>query len=178
MKTYNKIFTGLALLSISSFALAGHYDSEYTYAQVVDVQPIYETYQIPQNNSQNRRACNDNYRGREYNASHRGNGKGAVIGGIIGGLIGNKFGKGHGKDASTAAGILVGAAIGSNAKHNNRRHYNNNRNCYSQTQYYEEQRITGYDVSYDYNGRIYQSRLQNHPGNRVKVQVTVQIAEY
>ena len=172
MKTYKKIFTGLALLSISSLVTAGRYDNQYTYAQVVDVQPIYETYQIPQNT----RVCNDNNRGRGYNAPHQGNGTGAVIGGIIGGLIGNRFGGGHGRDASTAAGVLVGAAIGSNSR--NKRNHRNNRNCYTQTRYREEQRLSGYDVSYDYNGRIYQTRLQNHPGERVRVQVNVQVAEH
>jgi len=151
-------------------ANAGHYDNNYEYAQVINVQTVYETYQVPQN----RRVCTNDNRSNRY-SSRRGNGGGAVIGGIIGGLIGNRFGKGHGRDAATAAGILAGAAIGSNAKRNN---YNNGRHCYTKTEYYNEQRIAGYDVSYDYNGRTYQTRLQNHPGDRLRVQVSVQVAEY
>jgi len=170
MKTLKTLIAGVALIAVTHVN-AGRYDSDYDYAQVVDVQTIYETYQVPQN----RRVCNNNPR-RNNHASHRGNGGGAVLGGIIGGLIGNRFGKGSGRDAATAAGILAGAAIGSNSKHRNQ-HYSG-RQCYTQTEYYEEQRIAGYDVSYDYNGRIYQTRMQNHPGQRVKVMINVQVADY
>ena len=175
MKTLKTIFTSIALIAVTNVN-AGRYDNDYEYAQVVDVQTVYETYQVPQE----RRVCNNNPRGRDYGrnnqTSHRGNGGGAVIGGIIGGLIGNRFGKGSGRDAATAAGILAGAAIGSNSKHRNRN--NSGSQCYTQTDYYDEQRIAGYDVSYDYNGRIYQTRMQNHPGQRVKVVVNVQVADY
>lgn len=193
MKTIRNIFTSIALITATSFSTAGHYDNgDSTYAQVVDVQPLYENVRVPQN----RRVCEDRrsnnrsqYRGNRNYSSHRSNGGGAVLGGIIGGLIGNRFGKGHGRDAATAAGIIAGAAIGSNAKHrgyNDNRRYNsrnnrNNRNrrhCYTQRDYYEEQRITGYDVSYEYIGRIYHTRMQNHPGDRVKLNVNVQVAEY
>ena len=170
MKTLKTIFTSIALIAVTNVN-AGRYDNDYDYAQVVDVQAVYETYQVPQN----RRVCNNNPR-RSNQTSHRGNGGGAVLGGIIGGLIGNRFGKGGGRDAATAAGILAGAAIGSNSKHRNG--YNSGRQCRTQTDYYEEQRIAGYDVSYDYNGRIYQTRMQNHPGQRVKVVVNVEVAEY
>lgn len=178
MKTVKTLFSSLALIAVTSIASAGQYDRDYTYARVVDVQPIYENYQVPQN----RRVCENRYDDR-HRSSHRGNGGRAIVGGIIGGLIGNRFGKGSGRDAATAAGILAGAAIGSNSKHNRRDHrYNNNRrtrqHCYTQRDYYQEQRISGYDVSYDYNGQIYQTRLQNHPGDRVRIQVNVQVAEY
>jgi len=170
MKSLKTIFTSAAFLAAFNVN-AGRYDNNYEYAQVVDVQTVYETYQVPQN----RRVCNDNPRGHRQ-SSNRGNAGGAVLGGIIGGLIGNRFGKGSGRDAATAAGILTGAAIGSNSNNRNR-HYSG-RQCYTQTEYYQEERIAGYDVSYDYNGRVYQTRMQNHPGSRVKVVVNVEVAEY
>lgn len=170
MKTLKTLFTTIALAATTFSVNAGQYSNDYDYAEVVDVQTIYETYQVPQN----RRVCNDNRNYRQ--SSHRGNGGGAVLGGIIGGLIGNRFGKGSGRDAATAAGILTGAAIGSNSK--NRRNGYSNRNCHTQTQYRQEERIAGYDVSYDYQGRIYQTTMQNHPGSRVKVAVNVQVVDY
>ncbi len=170
MKTLKTLFSTVTLIAVTTVN-AGRYDNDYEYAQVVDVQTVYENYQVPQE----RRVCRDNSR-RNNHSSHRGNAGGAIVGGIIGGLLGNKIGKGSGRDASTAVGILAGAAIGSNSKH--RRDRYSGRQCYTQTEYYQEQRIAGYDVSYDYNGRIYQTRLQNHPGQRVKVQVNVQVAEY
>ncbi len=160
-------------ISISNKALAGYYDKNYTYAQVVDVHPIYEEYRIPQN----RRICNDNNRARSHGSPHASNGGGAIIGGILGGIIGNRFGKGSGRRAATAAGVIAGAAIGSKS----RPHGYNNRyraSCYTQREYRIEQRITGYDVSYKYNGHVYQTRLNNHPGDRVRIQVNVQVAEH
>ncbi len=175
MKTLKIFLTGFALIAISNTGLAGYYDQDYTYAQVVDVQPIYEEYRIPQN----RRVCDDN-RGRPHNRpQHASNGGGAILGGIIGGIIGNRFGKGHGRQAATAAGVILGSTIGSNARPQG--YYSGNgprRACYNQREYRLEQRINGYNVSYEYNGRVYQTRMQNHPGDKVRVQINVQVAEY
>ena len=173
MNTVKKIISSLALVAITGVTSAGRYDSEYTYARVVDVQPIYETYQVPQN----KRVCKDVNRKDNYNSSQRGNAGGAIIGGIIGGLIGNRFGGGHGREATTAAGVIAGATLGSKAK---RHDYNNQprRHCFTQTEYYEEQRVSAYDVSYDYNGKTRHARMQNHPGDRVRIEVSVQVAEY
>jgi uncharacterized protein YcfJ len=180
MKTLKIILTGMALIAATNFAWADHYDRDYTYAQVVDVQPIYATYQIPES----RRVCENNTRGRSYTRHQAGNPGGALLGGILGGIIGNRFGRGHGREATTAAGIFIGSAIGSSARpsgyysNNGRYGHANRRACYTQREYRTEQRITGYDVSYEYDGRIYQTRMQNHPGDRVKVRVDVEVAEY
>jgi len=173
MKISQSLFSSLTLLFFAGVSSAAYYDDNYTYAQVVDVQAVYETYQVPEN----RRVCQDP-RQRNQNPHperQRKNTGAAVIGGIIGGLIGNRFGDGHGRDAATAAGVIAGATIGANAQP---AHRQQRPNCYTETRYRQEQRIAGYDVSYDYNGKIYQARLQNHPGDRVRVQVNVQIAEY
>ena len=171
MKPIKTLLTSLTLLALATTASAGRYDNDYEFAKVVDVQPIYENYQIPET----RRVCeNGNYNGNRSRTRHsqsQSNAGGAILGGIIGGLIGNRFGKGHGKRAATAAGVLVGSSIGSKAKpkgyynHDNRSGYRNNRQqCYSQREFRTEQRLNGYNVSYDYNGRIYHTRLQDHPG--------------
>lgn len=175
MKTLTIFLSSFVLLAISSSTQAGYYDRDYTYAQVVDVQPIYAEFRIPQN----RRVCDQNSRRPHNRPQHASNGGGALLGGIIGGIIGNRFGKGHGRQAATVAGVIVGSTIGSNAR--SQGYYSTNdsrRACYNQREYRIEQRITGYDVSYEYNGKIYQTRLQNHPGDRVRIEVNVQVAEY
>ena len=180
MKTIKTLLTSTTLLILATTASAGRYDNNYEFAKVVDVQPIYENYQIPET----RRVCDNGNRNRTQPSQHRSNGGGAILGGIIGGLIGNRFGKGNGRRAATAAGVLVGSSIGSQAKpqgyysNNHRSNHRNYNQCYSQKEYRTEQRLNGYNVSYDYNGRIYQTRLQNHPGDRVRVQVNVQVADY
>jgi uncharacterized protein YcfJ len=180
MRTVKLLSALLALTAVASLATAGnnYRDVDYSYAPVVDVQPIYEQYQVPQN----RQVCGD-HRGRQYpNRQHRSNGGGALLGAILGGVIGNRFGKGNGRKASTAAGVMIGASIGSQAKTNkhypNQRYGNQRNSCYTQRDYITEERITGYEVSYDYNGRIYQTRMQNHPGDQVRIQINHQVAEY
>ena len=181
MKTIKNIVLTSALLSITTFASADQ-NNDFNYAPVVDVQPIYETVQVPQN----RRVCRKsrhNNRNRNNSRHQQGNSSGgAILGGIIGGLLGNRFGDGRGRDAATAVGIMTGAAIGSQASSSNNR-YGNSRNrrgdrCKTVRDYYEEERIMGYNVSYDYNGRIYHTRMHNHPGERVRINVTVQVADY
>lgn len=162
-----------ALTLLSTVGSAGRYDHDAIYAPVTDVQPIYKTYRVPQNH----RVCEkDNRNNRQNQASHKGNTGGAILGGIIGGLIGNKFGRGHGKQATTAAGVIAGASIGSKAKPTG--YYSNRPSCYTKRDYYEEQRIEGYDVAYKYNGRIYHTRMQNYPGDRVKIRVDVEVVGY
>lgn len=37
----------------------------------------------------------------------------------------------------------------------------------------EERRLAGYDVEYQYKGEKYMSRLDNDPGNRVRIRISV-----
>ena len=176
MNPTKTLLTGIALLALATTASANRYNNEYEFAQVVDVQPIYENYQVPEN----RRVCENRNGNRARNIRQHSNGGGAILGGLIGGLIGNRFGKGNGRKVATAAGVLVGSSIGSKARPNGYYSHNrsNKQHCYTQREYRNEQRLNGYNVSYDYNGRIYQTRMQNHPGDRVKVHVNVEVAEY
>lgn len=167
-----KLIMKLGLIFTVSGASAGYYDNNYTYAPVVDVQPVYEYYDIPQD----RRVCK-----RVHSTRNNSVAGGAVIGGILGGLIGNNFGKGKGRDAATATGILVGAAIGANSgkrNHRNPQYSQGRQHCYTQTEFHSEQRISGYDVAYEYNGQIYHARTQNHPGEKIRIEVNVNVAEY
>ncbi|MGB3069403.1 MAG: glycine zipper 2TM domain-containing protein [Ottowia sp.] len=88
-------------------------------------------------------------------------GLGAMVGAVIGGVVGNAFGHGDGRALATAAGVLGGAALGNTAEAQQR--YAGG--C--ATRY--ENRVTGYDVSYEIGGRRYQSRMANDPGAWVQV---------
>jgi uncharacterized protein YcfJ len=175
MKITKLIATVFALTSFTSLTLAGnnYRNADYSYAPVVDVQPVYEQYQVPQD----RQICED-YRGRQHPNNQQSNGGGAFLGAVLGGVIGNRFGKGNGRKASTAVGAVIGASIGSQAKSSKHSYNNQRRSCYTQRDYIIEERISGYEVSYDYNGRVYQTTMQNHPGDRVRIQVSHQIADY
>ncbi len=36
-----------------------------------------------------------------------------------------------------------------------------------------EERIIGWDVTYEYQGEVYQARLQDAPGDRIRIRVAV-----
>ena len=71
-------------------------------------------------------------------------------------------------------GGLIGASIGNDASKGGRVVSYRDRevcNTHYRTEY--EQRLVGYDVSYAYQGRIYQTRTNHHPGDRIAVAVDV-----
>lgn len=39
--------------------------------------------------------------------------------------------------------------------------------------YYDDRRVSGYDVTYEYAGRTYHTRTDHHPGDRIRVRVDV-----
>ncbi|MCF6300757.1 MAG: glycine zipper 2TM domain-containing protein [Proteobacteria bacterium] len=155
--------TVLLLMMFSTLVKARQYDNT-VYARVLEVRPIYSNVSIPER----RQVCDDRYRSRNKH-SH----KGAILGGIIGGVIGNRFGKGHGRDASTVLGVAIGAGVGSQ----NDRRRNNSTRCYTETYYYDEQRIVAYDVSYEHSGQVYNSRMNTDPGDRVRIRVNVSVVD-
>ena len=166
----NKMILTALMVGLPLMASANRYNNgRINYGQVVEVEPIYQTVSIPEE----RQVC-DQRRNNRYNQQSHGNHAGrAILGGIIGGAIGNRFGRGHGRDASTALGILIGAGVGANkGQHNNPR-----RNCYIETHYREENRFMGYDVTYDYNGNLYHTQMQEHPGDRVRLRVNVDVVD-
>ena len=103
---------------------------------------------------------------------------GAVIGGIAGAILGNQVGGGNGRTAATAAGAIGGAIVGNNLSNNN-----NNDDYYDEpmerqvrrceTVNREEQRINGYDVTYQYQGKSYTTIMPRKPAGNIRVAVSV-----
>lgn len=96
---------------------------------------------------------------------------GAVIGGIFGALLGNSFGRGSGNVAATAAGAVLGAAAGSSVD-DARSDVQTVRRC--EVTNSSEQRTVGYDVTYEYAGQRYTTRMASDPGEWVPIRVTVE----
>ena len=112
----------------------------------------------------------------------------ALFGGLIGGAIGNQFGSGNGKKAMTLIGAIAGASIATNkqrtvahhagtAGHNYQptmNHKNRSRQvCETRYEHREYQEINGYEVTYSYLGREFEQVIEDHPGDRLKLYVTV-----
>lgn len=103
---------------------------------------------------------------------------GSVVGGIAGAILGNQIGGGNGRTVATAGGAIVGAIVGDRVANNNTNPSYNGapverqvRRCstYNQT----EERIAGYDVTYQYQGRSYVTMMPTMPGDAIMVNVAV-----
>lgn len=98
-------------------------------------------------------------------------GLGAVIGAVAGGVLGNAIGGGSGRAAATALGLAGGAVLGNQAEANSSTRVQNMQSCTTRTTY--ERRTVGYDVTYEYAGRQYHTRMESDPGAYVPVEVGV-----
>ena len=165
----------------------------YEEAPVVNVEPIVRQVRV----ERPRRECwneevYEEHRGPGYgpgNAGHRRGTAGPTIaGGIVGGVIGRQFGSGSGRDAMTLLGTLVGAAVAGDRAQARNRYYGNAgyRNggyeyerrpvtverCRVDTETFEEERIDGYHVSYEYQGETYTLRMDEPPrGDTIRLRV-------
>jgi len=163
-------------------AWAGHKHRDqaprYLYAKVVDVQPVYETVRVPENH----RVCQEQAVQRRV-AEYRSPGQ-AIFGAIVGGVIGNQLSSGHGgrhhhghkhdRTAATFAGAVIGGAVASeiqNSKYPARYYTQNVQVCNTQTTWYNQEQVVAWDVSWKHRGRIYHSRMDEPPGDRIRVRV-------
>ncbi len=149
---------------------AGHgYDD---YARVTDVDPQYESVNVP------RKECYTEYEPQSYYRKEHRSLVGPLIGGVAGGLLGAQVGEGSGRVAASAAGAAVGAIVGDRLGNRDR----------GREEYYEREvrrcrmvddwqtHVTGYRVTYEYAGRSYTSVLPYDPGRRLAVRVDVEPA--
>jgi uncharacterized protein YcfJ len=156
-----------ALLFAPSFAVLGaEFDD---YAPVLRVSPVVEQVSRP------RQECRQEYTQVpvQFSQENRSAG-GAVLGGIAGAILGRQIGGGNGRMVATAAGAIVGTIVGDRID-----------NSPSASQYGSEQggrhcrlvdiwetRTTGYDVTYEYHGNQYVSRMAYDPGQRLRLRVS------
>ena len=140
-------FLGFAGLALGATAVGAQ---QMITARVLSSAPVWEAIPV-------QRCASGGYAGTS--------GVGALVGAVIGGVVGNAFGHGDGRALATAAGVLGGAALGNTAEGQQR--YSGG--C--ATGY--ENRVTGYDVSYEIGDRIYQTRMAGDPGGWVQVPAPV-----
>ena len=95
-------------------------------------------------------------------------GAGAVLGAVAGGAAGNAIGGGAGRAAATALGVIGGALLG-NQIESGPPGYQNVPRCVTQMRY--ENRVTGYNVVYEYAGRKYTTRTATDPGHFIPLSV-------
>ncbi|HWA13833.1 MAG TPA: glycine zipper 2TM domain-containing protein [Burkholderiales bacterium] len=99
---------------------------------------------------------------------------GAILGGVAGGLLGAQVGKGNGRVAGAAVGAGVGAIAGHAVANRDAGAVVTTRpvqRCEQVNNY--ETVITGYHVTYEYDGQRFSTRLPYDPGNQLRVNVAV-----
>ena len=160
----NNRFVFAALIS----ALAAPvFAAEYTdKAEVINSVPIYGSINEPRQQCWTETVTT-------YQDAPRSYGR-TVLGGVTGGLLGSTIGDGNGRIAASAVGAAIGALIGNNA---------DERNISSVAVPQQVQRcqvvdnrrqgITGYRVTYNYNGRNSTVVMPYDPGPRVNIGISV-----
>ena len=109
----------------------------------------------------------------QYGAS----GTGPIIGAVIGGAVGNAVGHNkRNKQVGALVGAVLGASIGNDivnaSPDRSRVRYETRHVCDTFTEYRNEERLLGYDVSYEYAGQTYTARMKRRPGSEIRIRVT------
>lgn len=150
------------------------------YARVVDSKPIYEWVE---QRTPAKHCWVETVREEHSHSNQRAST--VVLGSVIGGAIGHAVGHGHkNKKVGTAVGAILGAAIGSDIERSKRgsKNYHTQYRDVERCEYRDKvttvEHLVGYDVTYQYNGQRYTTRMQNHPGDRIKVAVDVRPLTY
>ncbi|OOZ36216.1 hypothetical protein BOW51_08190 [Solemya velesiana gill symbiont] len=154
-------------------SMSSQADNSYTdRARVIKAKPIYETVRVnhPEEQCWNERVY---HRGRSHSDSYTP----SIAGAIIGGAIGNQFGKGTGKKVMTVAGAALGASVGNDlSKRHTRGYATTERRCEIVDHYTEQEELVGCKVKYKYNGKIFHTYTDHHPGKWIDVRVSVKPA--
>ncbi|MEM9256357.1 MAG: glycine zipper 2TM domain-containing protein [Pseudomonadota bacterium] len=133
-------------------------------ARVISVEPVYRYY----TQSHGYDSCLN----RDHNPSGYRSWTPTVLGAVIGGAVGHRIGDAHGDaNAAAIAGGVLGAAIGRDVSHHNResRHLSVSGPCYDRKHQKVNREPVEYVVSYRYNGSVYSTRMDYHPGEWVEL---------
>jgi uncharacterized protein YcfJ len=146
------LFAALGLVGFSAAAQeVGH---------VISSNPVVQQVAVPRQN------CAPAY----VQAPPQTSGMGGLAGALIGGGIGSQIGGGNGAIAGALLGTVGGAILGNNVEANNQRaQLAAVPNCITENTV--ENRTVGYDVTYEYAGRQYTTRMPYDPGATVRLSV-------
>ncbi len=153
----------------------------YTYARVVEVEPLLRYVQVPDSYRECHEAPVTRYE--RYREPGSESYTPLILGGIVGGVVGNQFGKGSGRTALTVAGTLLGGSLGRDYREDHHRHVASRpyqgieQRCEVHRSYHQEERDDGYRVSYRYQGQTFTTHTDHRPGRRIRVLVKVTPAE-
>ena len=172
MNTFAKIIAVVSGIVLAGTSLA---QVDLDYAQVVEVRPIVQVVEITTPEEQ---CWEEEYLVDRSYGGNRSDTPG-ILGAIVGGAIGNELG--HHK-SSQRVGAVVGAVLGHSVARDIMRQREGSptreietvERCETVYQSHEEERIVGYNVTYNYNGQDYTIRTDHDPGDQIRVRVSVE----
>ncbi|WAC43264.1 glycine zipper 2TM domain-containing protein [Pseudomonas sp. SL4(2022)] len=134
------------------------------YAEVLAVKPVKETIKTP------REVCKEIAVTRQAPVKDQYQIAGTAIGAVVGGLLGNQVGGGNGKKLATVAGAVGGGYAGNKAQE-----HLQSRDTYTTTETRcstvtdSSEKLVGYDVKYELDGKVSQVRMVSDPGRQIPV---------
>lgn len=146
--------------------------TQYVYADVLESRPIYQSVSV----STPRQQCwNEQVAVRE---ERRTSNTPVVVSSIVGGAIGNALGNNKSSQrVGTVVGAVLGHSVGRDIVAANSRHqptrYQTVQHCETVNEYRHEERLTGYQVRYRYNGEDYTIQTDRDPGSQIRLRVQV-----
>lgn len=180
MKKIMTVIVSVLIVGVSSSVLAGpkrhshRHNSHADFAKVVFVKPIYTTVRVEVPEQQ---CWHEEKRvpvRHRVNYQHQNN---VVLGGIVGGLIGHELGDDRNRHVATVAGTIIGSAIAHNASLKDYQpaeyRIKHREVCQTKTRVVTREELIGYRVKYRYRGQLHWTRMRNHPGKRIRVNVEV-----
>ena len=134
-----------------------------SYAEVLAVKEIKKTIKTP------RQECRDVTVTKRKPIKDDTRVVGSAVGAVVGGLLGNQVGGGRGKKIATVAGAVGGGYAGNKTQEHlqqNNTYTTTERRC--NTEYDLSEKISGYDVSYELDGKVRTVRMDEDPGRRLE----------
>ena len=167
---FRRLIRPAALATATSLAVGAQAASHYETARVINVIPVYKTvrYAMPVEECRAQTVRLPQY---------RASGTAPIIAAVIGGAVGNAVGHNkRNKQVGALVGAVLGATIGNNIANaspdHSRARYATRHVCDTFTEYRNEERLLGYDVSYEYGGQTYTARMKRRPGDEIRIRVT------
>jgi uncharacterized protein YcfJ len=171
MNSYQTKFMVAVLGAVFAPVLASADSTTYAWADVVEAEPVTRIVRQPVETE----VCWQEEVYREI--PERRSKAPQIVGAILGGIIGNQFGGGSGQDAMTLAGATLGHAIAKDSQRraNPQKFYASLEDrCGVNTEWKESRVVLGWDVTYEYQGVTYLTRMAQEPGDQIKVQVNIE----
>ena len=175
-RTKGKWGKGIHTVAIATLAgmmtMTAQAESQYVYADVVDVRPIYQsvTVSVPQESCWEEQVA--------IRSSRHESKTPVLVSTIVGGAIGNALGNNKSSQrVGAVVGAVLGHSVGRDIVASNRRHaptrYEVVEHCEISEAYRDEERMVGYQVKYEYAGEIYAIQTENDPGDQIRLRIDI-----